>query len=776
MADEGAPLLRLASPKTLTRKKRAPSFPPPPERQPAEHAGFLRQGLEDIRRHFRDAVSRLPALATDVPYVRIEMAPGVLVTDAELSSIGLVPVYRRGGAILAAYSSDRDLRQFQTQLASYSQLKKKLAVLSKIESVKSWSRDDRMSKRLKAVTIDASTRYTVDLLLMPIKDEEPNPQAVRSIEQFVTVSQGAVVDRALEPTFAALRVRLGGQALDQLLDYRDDVAFADLPPVAHILVPEALSLRIDDLPEVKAPPATAPRVCVVDSGILEGHPLLEPAIVSEKSRSFPAELGPAVPSAPVDRAGHGTQVAGLALYGDVARSAQAKAFVPQLRVVNARMLDDQNALHPDRMPFLREVVAHVKDTCRVFNLSFGLDPHDGFLSVHAAELDALAREFGVLFIVSSGNFDVGSMSTNNYPEFLLDPGYPVRSPAEALNVITVGGITPDSDPLRGSPDRRVVAPRRAPSPFCCSGGIKNVVKPELVEVAGNMVFDALINRWIGNDPGLQVLTTSPRFLAEGPLGFVHGSSFSAPKVSHLAGRLLERYPEATPNLLRALLVQSARLPSGVANWEKSKAMRLCGFGLPDLDRALFCRPQRATLFYEGDIVPDEVKLFDIPVPPDFAMAKGEKAITATVAFDPPVSVVHRDRPAGIHLTWRMARGDVSQSTVEAAIAEEAEREVADTATSFGHKTKKAFWTGTLPIRPQQRGTLQKNVFSWKRGVYGDTYRLAVTAKAIRPAHAKTRQPFALVVSLECADDAVNVFNLVRTRLGAGRIRIRVPSS
>lgn len=55
------------------------------------------------------------------------------------------------------------------------------------------------------------------------------------------------------------------------------------------------------------------------------------------------------------------------------------------------------------MPFLREIVEHVKDECRLLNLSFGLEPHEGFLSVHAAELDALAREFGVLFVVSSGN-------------------------------------------------------------------------------------------------------------------------------------------------------------------------------------------------------------------------------------------------------------------------------------------------------------------------------------------------------------------------------------
>jgi hypothetical protein len=135
-------------------------------------------------------------------------------------------------------------------------------------------------------------------------------------------------------------------------------------------------------------------------------------------------------------------------------------------------------------------------------------------------------------------------------------------------------------------------------------------------------------------------------------------------------------------------------------------------------------------------------------------------------------VVHRDRPAGVHLTWRLARGDVPVSEVEAAIAAEAAQ--VDDSTAASSK-KSPFRSGDLPTRIQQHGTVQKNVFSWKRGVYGDTYRLAIIAKAVRPAHAETRQGFAIVVSLECEDAGVNVFNLVRARLGAGRVRIRIPA-
>jgi hypothetical protein len=301
-----------------------------------------------------------------------------------------------------------------------------------------------------------------------------------------------------------------------------------------------------------------------------------------------------------------------------------------------------------------------------------------------------------------------------------------------------------------------------------------VIKPEVVEEAGNVAWDSILKAWVENNPGLRVTTTGHEFAAGKLLARVEGTSFSAPRVSHLAARLVGRYPEASPNLLRALIVQSARLPEGVQTWKPERAMRLCGFGVPDLDRALFCRPQRVTLYYEGEIVPDEVKVFDVPVPADFAKARGRKRIIVTIAFDPPVSVVHRDRPAGVHLTWGLARGDVPESRLHAAIAAAAVRDAEDAPEEASDKSP--FMKADLPKRIQQRGTVQKNVFSWARGSYGETYRLAVTAKAIRPAYLDEPQGFAVVVTLESEDDGVNVFNLVRARLAAGRVRVRVPSS
>jgi hypothetical protein len=259
------------------------------------------------------------------------------------------------------------------------------------------------------------------------------------------------------------------------------------------------------------------------------------------------------------------------------------------------------------------------------------------------------------------------------------------------------------------------------------------------------------------------------------ISFDQGTSYAAPKVAHLAGLIVARYPEASPNLIRALLVQSARLPDGVEGWDRKLTMRLCGYGVPDLVRAIYCQPQRVTYYREGEITPGEVQIYEIPVPKEMHAAKGKKRLSVTVAYDPPVSVHLAQRPAGISLTWDVARGDVSMAEIERAIVAEAEEDEVGEEPKGGKKEPKPFMTGSkLPKRPQSRGTVQKHEYVWERkGEFGDTYRLAVTAKAVRPVYAREVQKYSVVVSLECEDTALDLFALVRTRLQAGRVRVRL---
>ena len=727
------------------------------------------------------AVSR--DLATSVPYLRIAPEDKHNVSDADLQRLGLVPVMHRHDHVIAAYATDGQLGELKRKVGEYQRQTAKHDMLARIATLGPWTRRDRESPRLAELSLDPTTSYVVDLMFLPFDDQHVDTGARAAVARFVQAQGGKVLDQMRSARFEALRIRLGGQSLDELLEHRDDVALVGLPPAAHISVPAVLNFSLEDAPEPKPVDGAAPQICIIDSGIIEGHPLLEGTIVSARSKAYPARLGPPVPAAKTKAARHGTGVAGVALYGDLVRCITSKAFEPAAALINARILDNDAALDPERMPFVRDIVEELSTTCRIFNLSFGLEPAGTALSPYAADLDALVRERDAIIIVSAGNEHPERKYPKPsqlppHPEHLLEEGLSVRAPAEALNVLTVGSITTANDPHPGHPGIRGTAAKRSASPFTRAGALRNVVKPDLVEEGGDLAIDTKLDRWTSNT-GLRIPTTGPDYATDGKLfTYTDGTSIAAPKVAHLAARLLTAMPEAPANLVRALLVNSASYPEGAQNYTKEQKLRLCGFGAPDLDRASHCTDSRATLFFTGEIAIDAVHIFDIPVPDDLSTGRGKKRITVTVAYDPPVSALEQVRPAGINMTWKVAKADVADGVIEAALAAEAERELAGSATGDEPtKTKKkVFETGTIARRLQQRGTVQKNVFEWTRKVTGNTWRLALTAKATRPAHANDKQRYAVVVTIEHATDPVAVYQAIRARLPAGRVRVRVPAS
>jgi hypothetical protein len=121
-------------------------------------------------------------------------------------------------------------------------------------------------------------------------------------------ARAKMVDEVNQDTVVQYRLQLGHAELNRLLQHRD-VRLVDLPP--RFQLPESeLMTALAELEPISAPPEGAPRLSVLDSGLISNHPLLAPAVGD--AQSFVPELGPA------DESGHGTAVAGLALFGDVA--------------------------------------------------------------------------------------------------------------------------------------------------------------------------------------------------------------------------------------------------------------------------------------------------------------------------------------------------------------------------------------------------------------------------------------------------------------------------
>ncbi|WP_052292896.1 S8 family serine peptidase [Desulfofarcimen acetoxidans] len=165
---------------------------------------------------------------------------------------------------------------------------------------------------------------------------------------------------------------------------------------------------------INEPAENAPRVCVIDSGIQERHPLLRPALEQSISKSW--INSPTDVSDYVRRGGHGTKVAGAVLYPRDIPSTGAVFSICWIQ--NARVLDQNNIMPVNLFPpkFLQEIVKHFHGEpgrTRIFNHSINASApsRTRHMSIWAAALDNLVWDNDLLFILSAGNVKRRGLST-----------------------------------------------------------------------------------------------------------------------------------------------------------------------------------------------------------------------------------------------------------------------------------------------------------------------------------------------------------------------------
>ena len=175
------------------------------------------------------------------------------------------------------------------------------------------------------------------------------------------------------------------------------------------------------------------------------------------------------------------------------------------------------------------------------------------------------------------------------------------------------------------------------------------IKPDVVAHAGNI---ALRRTGGGTDhAGLGVVSLNGGF-ASGP-AFKEdiGTSYAAPQVAHQAARLLAEVPDASPNLLRALIGAHARWPQACEallnpgnNAEgRDKLLRLVGYGRVD-DTALFrSLDHTVTLLAEERVGNDQHHFFELPLPDSFwDGGRRAREVTVALAYSPAVRTTRLD--------------------------------------------------------------------------------------------------------------------------------------
>jgi Subtilase family len=248
-------------------------------------------------------------------------------------------------------------------------------------------------------------------------------------------------------------------------------------------------------------------------------------------------------------------------------------------------------------------------------------------------------------VISAGNLDRGDVDHENWPHYLLQPDGNLLDPAQTSAALTVGA-TSGSDGLtdRGvgtTIDAVAVSPAAGPAPFTRSGpGVRGALKPELSAEGGNYRYDRN-TRQFHRDPALEVVSTSASYPTR-LFATAAGTSFAAPFVTNVAGRLVTRYPGFSANAIRALMLQGAahldqtvQLLSELPDAEAAHHA-LCGYGTLEWERCGFSDDNRVVMLAEDELRPDDFHVFRIPMTPEFTEIRGPHEVSIGLAFSPPI--------------------------------------------------------------------------------------------------------------------------------------------
>lgn len=379
--------------------------------------------------------------------------------------------------------------------------------------------------------------------------------------------------------------------------------------------------------QIMPPAQDAPKVCVIDSGIMEGHRLLAPAIDLANSKSYVSGEGSADL---VDGGGHGTRVAGAVLFPEGISgngSIQLPFWIQNAKVLNRRCLLNSDLFPPQIM---QQIVQDFLPT-KIYNLSITswVPCRLTHMSLWAAALDKLIYNNDILFIVAVGNlFKRGAGNKpgiseflsqgHNYPDYLTSQNFcRIANPSQSSFSLSVGSVTigefEDADRISFA---RAHGRLPGPSPFTRVGlGLWGMIKPDVVEFGGDLVREKNTNPNI-----IEHESTSPHLVksiqtSNDATGRDRvGTSFAAPKVANLVATLQANFPTENCLFYKGLVVHSARLPEYAFRNPDVGYLKLFGYGIPDQARSLDNNSKRITLYSNGVLNAKRADIFSVVVP------------------------------------------------------------------------------------------------------------------------------------------------------------------
>ncbi|MFJ3058928.1 S8 family peptidase [Herbaspirillum sp. NPDC087042] len=551
-------------------------------------------------------------------------------------------------------------------------------------------------------------------------------------------------------------------------------------------------------------------VSMMDTGIQRLHPLLEPALAAEDMHAVNQDWGTA------DHQGHGTKMAGLALYGCLHTAASQDApDAIEHRLESVKIISPMPADPEQDQNVLGKIVAQAVARCeiaaphrrRVICKAVTTSSHEsGEPSAYSSAIDQLSFGHSVvdgrapgtrrLFTISAGNVQPDELWIN-YP--YSNQEYKVEQPAQAWNALTIGAFT-NKVSLPANPDYagwHAMAAQGDLSPFSSTSvgwSREWPIKPEVLFEGGNLAVDPTGNET--EQPNtLQVLTTS-RAGASRPTVTFNMTSAATALASRLAAQIMTAYPDAWPETVRGLIVHHAdwtqaqenRYLNDQSQTAKLRMLRTCGYGVVSPEKALHSVRDGVTIMVQSTVQPfkvedsrgkmNKLRLFELPWPKDTLLALGAQQVRLKVTLSYFVEPSpgkrgweNKYRYASHGFRFALRRLNESAEEFNGRINHallEADDDVPGAHLDLGWKlgfklqsfgsVHSDTWTGTAADLATRNLLAVYPVIGWWR-------------ERLKQGRAATNARFALILSLEAPGAEIDLYELLSNQIQVGPIEL-----
>lgn len=601
-----------------------------PERpDPGAHSATLRKQLQAAESDKVGAKAAEPNLESDFTILEFSSEPGF---ELKLDSLE-----RRGDGIELLNSQIDDTGVMRaTVRVPDAKLPVFIKLLEEYDSAKRTKNDNRLNQPLiesiSAIRLAALPAFwTDDPAALPLNNQaiwwevwlsgDGDSGVVEAFQAEAKRVELRADTRVIR--FPERLVLIAFGTLDQfsqirgLFEYLAELRRAIELPTAYIELPaKDQGLVIDEaLARIREPAAAAPAVCLLDTGVNREHRLLSLALSAEHTLS----IDPAWNSA--DQEGHGTGMAGIALYGcltDVFNTADE--VVLDHRLESVKILPDDGVNAPENYGAITSEAVALAEIAsptrkRIICMAVTAERCDeGDPSSWSGEIDQISS--GVhdgdsrLFIVSAGNVR-DDLIRDRYPSRNEQEG--IEDPSQAWNAVTVGAYTDKCYIASAEFDGMVPV---APKGLLCPTSRTSMIwesnewpfKPDIVMEGGNAAGDERGGAFFYIED-LALLTTR---LGETGVQFTHFCETSAATAlaARMAAIVQSEYGAYWPETIRGLMVHSAEWTPemleqfpGTDRQSKLNRLKCYGYGVPNLGRALWSASNVVTLVAQESLQP-----------------------------------------------------------------------------------------------------------------------------------------------------------------------------